>query len=123
MKNKGFTILELLAVIVILAIIAVITVPNVVGVLNTAKDSLSEEQKLAIENAARAWGIKNLSLNDEDKPSREYITIKEFQDDGAIERKTLANLKNIDIETAGVCISYDNYQFVYKYVNNKEECD
>ena len=37
MNKKGFTLLELLAVIVILAIIAVITVPKIAGMIETSK--------------------------------------------------------------------------------------
>src|SRR5574344_499793 len=37
MKNKGFTLVELLAVIVILAVIALILVPVITGIIETAR--------------------------------------------------------------------------------------
>ena len=40
MKNKGFTLVELLAVIVILAIIMIIAVPNVTEAMNNSKKNL-----------------------------------------------------------------------------------
>lgn len=39
MNKKGFTLLELLAVIVVLAVIALITIPIVTGIITSAKDS------------------------------------------------------------------------------------
>ena len=38
-KNKGFTLVELLAVIAILAILVIIALPNVMGMFNDAKEN------------------------------------------------------------------------------------
>jgi prepilin-type N-terminal cleavage/methylation domain-containing protein len=48
MKNKGFTLVELLAVIAILAILVIVAMPNVLGMFNQAKVSsfATEVQKL-----------------------------------------------------------------------------
>lgn len=43
MKNKGFTLLELLAIIIILAVIALITVPVIFNVMESAKKSAVKE--------------------------------------------------------------------------------
>ena len=46
MKNKGFTLVELLAVIAILAILVIIALPNVMGMFNEAKkNSFTTEEK------------------------------------------------------------------------------
>ena len=46
MKKKGFTLVELLAVIAILAILVIIALPNVMGMFNQAKkNSFSTEIK------------------------------------------------------------------------------
>ena len=50
MNKKGFTLVELLAVIVILAIILAIAVPRITGILNSAKRSAFEaDVKLIIK--------------------------------------------------------------------------
>ena len=56
MKNKGFTLIELLAVIVILAIIALIATPVILGIINAARSSASEESaKLIVSNVQLAY--------------------------------------------------------------------
>jgi type IV pilus assembly protein PilA len=82
--KKGFTLAELLAVIVILGIIAVITVPIVTKTLADYKVRLCNNQISNIESAARVWGSDNLlSLPDEDGETLE-ITLKQLQDEGYI---------------------------------------
>ena len=42
MKNRGFTLAELLAVIVILSIIALIAIPVVLNIVNDTKESAND---------------------------------------------------------------------------------
>ena len=60
MKKKGFTLVELLAVIAILAILVIIALPNVMGMFNNAKKSSFEtEIKNIIKYAGTEWMSKN----------------------------------------------------------------
>ena len=52
MRNKGFTLVELLAVIVILAIISLIATPMVLGVIEKSKKSAAIESANGIMDAA-----------------------------------------------------------------------
>ena len=63
MKNEGFTLVELLAVIVILAIIALIAVPIILDIIGSTKKE-SDERSIelyakAIENAIADYSLKN----------------------------------------------------------------
>ena len=69
MKNRGFTLVELLAVVVILSIIALILVPNIVGNINNYRDKLNDTQIKNIESAARVWGSDNLYIMPNDSES------------------------------------------------------
>ena len=56
MKRKGFTLVELLAVIAILAILVIIALPNVMGMFNTAKEnSFRTEIKEVFKTAEQQW--------------------------------------------------------------------
>ena len=56
MNEKGFTLVELLVVIMILAIIIVIAVPSVAGVSNLIKNNMLEKKGELIEEAATLLG-------------------------------------------------------------------
>ena len=62
MKKKGFTLVELLAVIAILAILVIIALPNVMGMFNTAKEnSFYTEVKEIYKTAQNKWMLDNMS--------------------------------------------------------------
>lgn len=56
MKKKGFTLVELLAVIAILAILIILALPNTMSLYNEAKkDSFTTEVKNIVNNAKQQW--------------------------------------------------------------------
>ena len=57
--KKGFTLVEVLAVIVILGILAVIIVPTVQKGLNSNYDDVLEIQKKNIIKAAKDWSLEH----------------------------------------------------------------
>ena len=60
-KNKGFTLVELLAVIVILAIVSLIAVPSVNGLLRKSRTNMFCKKVESIEAAAKYYAQDNLS--------------------------------------------------------------
>lgn len=128
MKNKGFTLTELLAVIAIISIISLITVPIVLDTINTSKEKLSSQQIDSIESSARIWGTKNLYVKDGkayyNKNEKKYVTLSELNEAGILEKTDLKNinLSESEYESAAVCISYEKNQFTYTYTNNLNTC-
>lgn len=63
MKTRGFTLVELLAVIVILGLIALVSVPAITGLLKSGKEDLANSQKDTVELAAKNWAsdVSNVS--------------------------------------------------------------
>lgn len=68
-KNKGFTLIEIMAVLVILAVIALLVVPLVTGSIKDSKQKLYETQLENIKSGAKSYMI-NLDL-----PSTKPITV------------------------------------------------
>jgi type IV pilus assembly protein PilA len=66
MNKKGFTLVELLAVIVLLGLVALIAAPAITGIIKKSKDSLSDSQKTSIELSAKNWATDNMMELPED---------------------------------------------------------
>ena len=55
MKNKGFTLAEILGVIVLLALISIISISQITNRINSTKSKISDAQKKIILNAAQLY--------------------------------------------------------------------
>ena len=58
MKNKGFTLAELLAVITILSLLILIAVVSITTIVNNSKNQVKEEMIKNIKDAAISYGLK-----------------------------------------------------------------
>lgn len=72
MQKKGFTIVELLGVIVVLGLLATVIYPIVNKSINRSKDDLYNTQIETIESGARSWGAEHIK----DLPKTEGATVK-----------------------------------------------
>ncbi len=79
MRNRGFTLVELLATITILAVIALITIPTISNVLKENKNKIYETQIKQIEIAAKVWGSDNLGILPNDTDSTLEMTIDDVE--------------------------------------------
>lgn len=68
MKEKGFTLVELLAVIVILAVILTVAVPNMFKIINKSKDDSYNNQVLMIINAAKNYVVNESKVVTTEEP-------------------------------------------------------
>ena len=77
MKSKGFTLTEILAVVVILAIMVVIAVPNITGIGTKSKTKMFCTKVKNLEQAAQLYGEEH--MDEVDSKSSKTIT-KKVQD-------------------------------------------
>lgn len=84
MKEKGFTLVELLAVLVILAIIFVLVFPSVSNILSQSKDTIYQSQINNILSATYDFSLKNINYLPEYNKKR-YITLGELKYEGIID--------------------------------------
>ena len=111
-KNKGFTLVELLAVIVILALIALIATPIILNVINDAKKQAAKDSAYGYMDAVEKY-IVSSELEDESIPDGIYrvedlnkkISVKgSTPDNGNIEIKN-KEVKSYDIGIDGYAVS------------------
>lgn len=117
--KKGFTLMELLAVIAILGIVTVITAPIITGSINESKNSAYERQKNLIIEAARSYMSKN--------PAKlgTSVTVQTLKNDGFLGNKNIKNPLYVAGSTDEktkiqnfngiVCVTYSSNKYNYTY--------
>ena len=113
MNKKGFTLVELLAVLVILSLVAAICYPMVTKTINNQKSKLSEEQKNRIISAAKNYVASTVV------GENECMTISALQSSGFLEAGDIKD-PNGGTMSGGVKITWDDSknQYLYEYVGS-----
>ena len=83
--KKGFTLVELLAVIIILGIILIIAVPNILGIINDSRINSVVKSKDMFINSTRSYISSNSDILPSELGSFITITLSDLQDLGYID--------------------------------------
>ncbi|MGI6324518.1 MAG: type II secretion system protein [Bacilli bacterium] len=83
-KKQGFTLVELLAVIVVLGIILVIAIPNIQQIITNARIEAYERQKEFIADAAKKYVASNIESVTFDEANRAEVTLTTLQENGLL---------------------------------------
>lgn len=106
--NKGFTLVELLAVIVILAIIMIIAAPSMTKEIARNEKENKNILNQKIENAAHIYAAKYF-VNDLIDGSEISFTLNDLEQDGLIDLKDKCSSKlKKDITVSSSGYNYDN---------------
>lgn len=114
--KKGFTLIELMGVIVLLSILSVVTVVGVDKMLKQGKDDLYQSQIHMIELSAQDWLIDN----PENKPTIEplIITFQTLVDAGYLESEINNPKTNEHFElTTQIKITKVSQTFTYEVMD------
>jgi len=121
MKNKGFTLTELIGVIVLLGIIALIAVPIINGTIANSKSKAYNAQVITIGDAAKKWGVENTKFLPEDS-NRCNISIAELITQGYLEDDKVLDPRDNTEMHGTIEISYSSTTKTYHY-DYKETAD
>lgn len=110
MKKNGFTLIEILVVIVLLAAVSVTVGVNMSGMAERQKEKQIKTYKETLEKAACVYAETNNILTDSE------VTIKTLIDEGLVNK----NLKNP--ETNDPVSKYENDIVQIKWNNNEKKC-
>lgn len=120
MKHNGYTLIELLAVIVILGLLTAIIIPTIDAILDSNKEKAYNIQVDLILSKLEEWGAANAFKLPTEEGGTQVKTVGELKSEGFLE-KDLRNPKN------DACISNDlelmitrkNNKYVYSIVGEK----
>lgn len=121
MKENGFTLVELLGVIVILAVIMLLVFPTVNNILSQSKDTVYQKQINSILSAAYDFSLKNIKYLPEYN-QKSYVTLGELKYEGMID----VDIKNPDTNEKfkdNLVISIHNVGASYKYSNSNAKLE
>lgn len=105
MKKRGFTLVELLAVLLVISILMVIAVPNILKMSDRMKKRGLEKEIEAVEDAAVIYAQDN---------SNKLKT--EWSQKNGVEKCTETNPQNCDVKKVGDCICYCKKAEDCKYI-------
>ena len=116
MKN-GFTLVELLGVIILLAVLSGLVIFSVGGSIKKSKNKISDIQKKNIIQAAKTYYLKE-GMNEEninDKESETCVSITYLLDNGYIDYDEIKGLSNEEYGLSSVKITYTGNKYIYEY--------
>ena len=116
MKKKGFSLIELIGVLIILGLLSLIIFPLISSIFKEQKKKEYEQQIISIELMAKHFAVDNLSILPIYDNESMYVTLGQLKSLGYAE-KNIINL--ITEEEISICArvmitkSGKNYKFVY----------
>jgi len=114
MKNKGFTLLELLGVVIILGVLSLITFPIILNQIKNAKEGIKDSTKALIIDAAKDYVADNINNYDEIQGLSYCIDITTLTEKSYLNQKLKdENLNDIDTSKK-VKLTYHNNNFEYQ---------
>lgn len=126
MKKRGFTLVELLAVLVVLGLLAVIIIPTVSGMINNSREGAYKKQIHVLETAAEKWALENNSMLP-DASSNEILAVdfNTLYTSGQITDYPIINPKTGESLEGCILITYNTQykQYEYKYNNDVNKCN
>ncbi|MBQ6495034.1 MAG: type II secretion system protein [Bacilli bacterium] len=112
LNNKGFTLVELIAVLVILISVMMVTIPAVNSSLEKNKDKQLESTKKLLENASEFYVTNNKDRIDFDNTSC-YIDINDLVYEQYVDKDAIKNPDG-EILEGNVVFYISDYSFRYQ---------
>lgn len=119
MKNRGFTLIEILAVLTILSLIAMIVFPAINYIIKSSAQNAYEAQEQIIIKAAKEYFLDNVSeLPEVGSDDTSKVDVATLVDGGYIVQDKVLDPRGKKPLSGHVLVEYKSKQYVYKYVDN-----
>ena len=114
--KKGFTLVELLAVLVILAVVSMLVFPNVVKIIADSKEKLYQSQMRDIESVGKNFAMDHTELLDANHINPTYVTVDALKYSGYLEIDKISNPKTGEEMNGCVKIDYNETNNQYHLI-------
>ena len=118
--NKGYTLIEMLAVFVVLAILAIISFPVITDTIKEIRESGAKAQEKLVIEGAKGWvNDHNILLSDEVGSVYE-VSVSTLNEEGYLSHEKLNKIvKNEEYQNSCVKITTLEHKYSYEF---KSEC-
>lgn len=118
--SKGFTLVELIAVITVIAIVALITVPAVNNAIIKSQEKALKAQEEVIVESAKKYALENIEILPKYDSGKKIIYVSDLVKEGYLEKiplNPITNKKMSDCITVTYIESKDKYTYTYGECN------
>ena len=115
MKNKGFTLVELLAVVVILMALVALITPKIFSQLKTAGDVTEKEQVNSLINISKIYMNQHPNLLPEEN-DLVIVTIEKLKQSELIKSEEILNPNTQEELTGCIVVLGKKNKYEYKYI-------
>ena len=124
MKKNGFTLIEILAVLIILGVVGLIVMPVVTNSLRESKDDLYNVQISNIKEAAKTWSADNMNKLPTTTGGNKNVNLKMLQDEGYIEENITNPKTDETFDPLKVCVNikFNGKKYVYTVTDGTANC-
>ena len=119
--KRGFTLVELLAVLILLGVVSLIAIPSIGKILNRSREKARESTKNELIKAAKNYYADNIRELPDDG-SHKCLSVSEIEESGYISNDDIVDPTTEEKLTGYVKIYFDNTynQYTYEYVKSCE---
>ena len=119
--KRGFTLVELLAVLILLGVVSLIAIPSIGKILNRSREKARESTKNELIKAAKNYYADNIRELPDDG-SHKCLSVSEIEENGYISNDDIVDPTTEEKLTGYVKIYFDNTynQYTYEYVKSCE---
>jgi len=117
MKKRGFTLVEMLGIVVVLGIISTIAIPVIQGSINSNREKMLNVVKKQLIDVSKDWSAKNVSSLPEENGESVSVTLKDLKESGLL-RIDVGNPKTSKVlsNESFITITKRDNNFVYEVI-------
>ncbi len=121
--KKGFTLIEVLAVIIVIAIISTVSVLSINYSIERTKERLYYEQIERLESSLRGWSIENINSLPVDQEGIFFFDIDRFKAEGIINTDEIIDPRTNEELKGCIVVTYNEDYSQYNFDYTEDDCD
>lgn len=121
--KKGFTLVELLSVIIIIGVVALIVFPTVMNSIKKSKQNAYDIQIRDIEEVGRKWATEHMEYLDHTHLNSIGIPLSSFVTAGYIQNSSVIDPRDKSQMNGCILITYEDISNQYRYQYIESNCE